>query len=80
MQITACDCGKRKLLDDDEFVKLGIAQKIYCKGECEEKVTEFLDARDAIHDSVVKKWNKDLKALYKNYPDFQMPDEYPLSS
>ena len=71
--IFTCDCGKQKPMAQEDLVQMGVSQKYYCKGECEEKVQEFLDKRDELHDKTVDYWNKGLKKLYSK--DFQFPDE-----
>jgi len=80
MQAEICECGQKKVLDEGQYVVLGITKKVYCKGECEEKVIEFLKARDEIHDKVQEKWNRDMAKLNKKYPDFEMPDIWTLNS
>ena len=73
MLIFTCDCGKKKPMEQEDLVQLGVEGLMYCKGDCEAKVTEFLSKRDALHEKTQDYWNKGLKKLYSK--DFQYPDE-----
>jgi len=69
-----CDCGKEKVLKDDEFVEMGVSKHIYCKGKCEERVLKYLKARDSLHDDCVKVWDEGIAKLRSD--KFSMPDQY----
>lgn len=72
--VFVCDCGKKKHLEEDELVRMGVSQQMYCKGECEERVQEFLDARDELHEKIQKIWASGMKKLYKTNDGFELPD------
>lgn len=71
-----CDCGKEKVCKDkNDLIPMGVSQKLYCKGECEEKVNAFLLERDELHEKMFKQWHDGLAKLYKKHgKDFLLPD------
>ena len=69
-----CDCGKEKAMDREDLVQMGVSQKMYCKGECEQRVQDFLNARDELHNKTQEFFYKGMKKLYKD-KTFQLPDE-----
>ncbi len=73
-EVHTCDCGKQQIMPKDGLVAMGVSQKMYCIGECQEKVQEFLDARDEVHNEAVAVWNKGLAELYLASKDFELPD------
>ena len=68
-----CDCGKEKIGEPEDFEKVGAEGKLYCKGECTDRVKEFLEKRDKLHDDVVQFWNDGLALLKADYEDFEVP-------
>lgn len=74
-----CDCGKKKVVDDiNELKPMGVMGKLYCIGECADKMDAFLKERDELHDKVSKLWQTGLDRLKKKYHDQGcgcLPDE-----
>lgn len=71
-----CDCGKKKVMDKEDLVSMGVEGLHYCKGECEAKVQAFLDARDELHTKTQEYWNKGYKKLVKEHGEgFVLPDQ-----
>jgi len=70
--IHTCDCGKQKPMSPDDLVFM--VSRLYCKGDCEEKVQKYLDSVDALHDKVEKTWSDGMKKL--NSKDFLYPYDF----
>ena len=72
-----CDCGKNKPMAKEDLVEMGLSKALYCKGECQERVEEFLRERDELHDACSLAWEEGMKLLTKNHgQDFILPEQW----
>ena len=77
MLIHVCDCGKQKQMDEADLVPMGVEGRLYCKGECQERIQQYLDDRDELHDKVQKVWESGIKNLKKVHGhDMELPDAW----
>jgi hypothetical protein len=68
-----CDCGQEKIGNLEDFEKIGVDNKLYCRGECADKVHKFLEERDELHDKVKAVWDVGIEELKEKYAGFEVP-------